>query len=48
MESALKQAGKPVEFVTLDGEDHWLSREATRVQMLQATVTFLEKYNPPQ
>jgi len=26
MESALKRAGKPVEFVTLDGEDHWLSQ----------------------
>jgi dipeptidyl aminopeptidase/acylaminoacyl peptidase len=48
MESALKRANKPVEFVTLDGEDHWLSRDATRQQMLQATVTFLEKNNPPK
>ena len=48
MESALKKAGKPVEFVTLAGEDHWLSREATRERMLQATVSFLEKYNPPK
>jgi dipeptidyl aminopeptidase/acylaminoacyl peptidase len=48
MEQALKGAGKPVEFVTLPGEDHWLSHDATRQQMLQATVTFLEKNNPPK
>jgi dienelactone hydrolase len=48
METALKQAGKPVELVTLSSEDHALAREATRQQMLQATVTFLEKNNPPQ
>ena len=48
MEGALKKAGKSVEFVTLPGEDHWLSRDATRQQMLQATVTFLEKNNPPK
>ena len=47
MEAALERANKPVEFVTLSKEDHWLSREATRLQMLQATVTFLEKNNPP-
>ncbi len=47
MASALKAAGKPYEFVTLDGEDHWLSRGQTRLQMLTAAVTFLEKYNPP-
>ena len=48
METALKQAGKPVEFVTLASEDHALAREATRQQMLQATLTFLEKNNPPK
>ncbi len=47
MESALKAAGKPVTFVTLDAEDHWLSRSETRLQMLQATVSFLEANNPP-
>ena len=30
MADALKKAGKPYQFVTLDGEDHWLSRGATR------------------
>ena len=47
MRRALAKAGKPVEFVDLREEDHWLSREATRQQMLSATVTFLEQNNPP-
>jgi dipeptidyl aminopeptidase/acylaminoacyl peptidase len=47
MASALRAAGKPVEFVTLKGEDHWLSEGETRLQMLQATAAFLEKNNPP-
>ena len=48
MEAALKQASKPVELVTLPTEDHALAREATRVQVLQTTVAFLEKNNPPK
>ncbi len=48
MADALKKAGKPHEFVTLAGEDHWLSRGETRLQMLQATVAFLERENPPR
>ena len=47
MADALKAAKKPVEFVILQNEDHWLSREDTRLQMLQATVKFLEANNPP-
>jgi acetyl esterase/lipase len=47
MAEALRAAGKPVELVELAGEDHWLSRGETRLQMLQATVAFLEKNNPP-
>ena len=47
MADALRKAGKPVEFVTLDGEDHWLSRGATRLKMLTETVAFVEKHNPP-
>jgi dipeptidyl aminopeptidase/acylaminoacyl peptidase len=47
MAEALRAAGRPVELVELDGEDHWLSGGATRLQMLQATVAFLEKNNPP-
>jgi dipeptidyl aminopeptidase/acylaminoacyl peptidase len=44
---AMKHAGKPVEFITLDKEDHYLSRSATRLQMLLSSVEFLRKYNPP-
>jgi len=47
MADALRKAGKPVDFVTLNKEDHWLSQGATRLQMLQAVVAFLEKNNPP-
>nr|QQZ49725.1 S9 family peptidase [Phenylobacterium glaciei] len=43
MADALVAAGKSVELVTLAAEDHWLSRGATRTQMLQATVSFLER-----
>jgi dipeptidyl aminopeptidase/acylaminoacyl peptidase len=48
MFDALKQAGKQVQFVELDGEDHWLSRSETRRQMLDATVKFLEENDPPK
>jgi dipeptidyl aminopeptidase/acylaminoacyl peptidase len=47
MASALKDAGKPYEFVVLEGEDHWMSRSETRLQKLNAAITFLEKQNPP-
>jgi len=46
MQRALEKAGKPVELRVLDGEDHYLSREATRIAMLSAAVAFVEKYNP--
>lgn len=47
MASALRRAGKPVELVTLPGEDHWLSRSKTRLTMLEAAVRFVETHNPP-
>ncbi len=47
MQDALEDAGKSVEFITLKGEDHWLSQPETRKQMLEAAVTFVEKHNPP-
>lgn len=47
MQDALTDAGKPVEFLTLEGEDHWLSSAATRKQMLEAAVAFVERHNPP-
>lgn len=46
MAEALREAGKPVELVELAGEDHWLSSGETRLQMLTATVAFLERHNP--
>lgn len=46
MADALRNAGKPYELVILRGEDHWLSRAATRKQMLQASVAFVQKHNP--
>ncbi|MDO9588514.1 MAG: S9 family peptidase [Brevundimonas sp.] len=48
MARALRTAGKPVELIELDGEDHWLSRAATRQRMLAETVRFLEQHNPPR
>lgn len=48
MAKALEAAGRPPEFITLDGEDHWLSRGETRQHMLNATVGFLERHNPPR
>jgi dipeptidyl aminopeptidase/acylaminoacyl peptidase len=46
MYSALKSAGKPVEFIQTKSEDHWLSREDTRIATLKAAVAFVEKYDP--
>ncbi|MDB6061373.1 MAG: prolyl oligopeptidase family protein [Verrucomicrobiaceae bacterium] len=46
MESALKAAGKPVELITLQGEDHWLSLGSTRTAMLEAAVAFVQRHNP--
>jgi dipeptidyl aminopeptidase/acylaminoacyl peptidase len=42
----LKKAGKPYEVEVMPGEDHWLSRSATRTAMLRAAVGFVEKNNP--
>jgi dipeptidyl aminopeptidase/acylaminoacyl peptidase len=47
MANALRRAGKPFKFVTLKSEDHWLSLGDTRLQMLQATMDFVEHNNPP-
>lgn len=47
MADAMKATGGKVELVTLQGEDHWLSRSATRTHMLNAMVGFLEANNPP-
>jgi len=47
MAEALRRAGRPVDFVVLNHEDHWLSHGDTRLQMLQAVAAFLAAHNPP-
>jgi dienelactone hydrolase len=47
MMKALKRAGKNAQLVTLEKEDHWLSRGETRTRMLQESVAFLRANNPP-
>jgi dipeptidyl aminopeptidase/acylaminoacyl peptidase len=47
MASALRSAGKSVELVELEGEDHWLSKAETRQRMLQETMDFVMEHNPP-
>lgn len=44
MKNALERAGKEVEYIELKGEDHWLSSESTRLEMLQASGAFLQKH----
>ncbi len=46
MEKALKAAGKPVEFITYKGQDHWETIPSARVTMMQAAVDFVAKHNP--
>jgi dipeptidyl aminopeptidase/acylaminoacyl peptidase len=41
MSQALTRLGKQVAIVKLDGEDHWLSRSGTRVQVLTELEKFL-------
>lgn len=48
MYDALRRDNKDVQLVTLRQEDHWLSRSATRLQMLEACVAFLRAHNPPE
>ena len=46
MHKALKRAGKDVEFITLKGEDHWLSGSETRLALIKAIDEFLDTHNP--
>lgn len=48
MADALKDKGKPFEFIELEDEDHFLSQAKTRQQMLTAAIAFVEKHNPPK
>jgi dipeptidyl aminopeptidase/acylaminoacyl peptidase len=44
MERVLRAAGKAVEFVELEGADHWLSDARTRLETLVALEAFLAKH----
>ena len=46
MQNAARRAGKTVQLVTLKGEDHNLSRGATRQEMLRAIADFLRTNLP--
>ena len=46
MESALKAAGKSVEFVTYAGQDHWETVGTARIEMMKSALAFLAKHNP--
>jgi dipeptidyl aminopeptidase/acylaminoacyl peptidase len=47
MQAALKAAGKSVDYLVLQGEDHWMSKGQTRTQMVKASIEFVLKNNPP-
>lgn len=42
MAAAMAKAGKPVEFVRIDGDDHHMYRASSRKQMLEAMDKFLQ------
>ena len=46
MAAAMTKAGKPVEFVTIHGDDHYLMHSATRIQMADTLGAFLAKNLP--
>ena len=47
MKNALDGAGKGAVLIELPGQDHWLTDEASRIQMLKASVAFVQANNPP-
>lgn len=47
MYKKLRRAEKPVEFIKLDGENHYLMEEETRLQAVEAMVSFVDKHLNP-
>ncbi len=47
MERVLKKAGKPVQLITLDGEDHGLTSSDSRIAALKAVDVFLKEHLDP-
>lgn len=48
MLKALRAKRKPVKFVELPGEDHWLSRSESRIRVLTEMETFLAEHLAPR
>jgi dipeptidyl aminopeptidase/acylaminoacyl peptidase len=44
MADAMKEAGKPVELIVIQGDDHWLSRASTNKRVLQEVQRFLGQH----
>ena len=44
MHDALRDADKDVELVLVRGEDHWLSGQETRIEVLRAVAEFIEQH----
>ena len=45
-ESALRNAGKDVQFITYKGQTHWEDIASSRLSMIQAAMDFIQKHNP--
>lgn len=43
-QAALQKAGKSVNFVRIDGDDHYIRQSATRIQVLKEIETFLQAH----
>jgi dipeptidyl aminopeptidase/acylaminoacyl peptidase len=48
MRKALENAKRPVVYIKLEGEDHWLSREKTRIEMLEKSLGFINEHIGPK
>ncbi len=46
MNKALQSAGKDVQFISYDGQDHWETIPSARADMIARVIDFLAKHNP--
>ncbi|MDJ0910644.1 MAG: prolyl oligopeptidase family serine peptidase, partial [Woeseiaceae bacterium] len=44
MRNALRRADKDVQFEQIRGEDHWLSSQETRIEVLRIVAEFIEQH----
>ena len=44
MYQALRKAGKDVKYVDIKGDDHWMSKAESRLEMLRAVAEFIEEH----